>query len=41
MTVLTLNISEPKTSVHFNPFIGDVREIQVIDFFASQELSSI
>ena len=32
MTVLTLNISEPKTSVHLTPSLDDVREIQVIDF---------
>ena len=32
MTVLTLNIREPKTSVHLTPSLDDVREIQVIDF---------
>ena len=32
MTVITLNITEPKTSVHLNPSLDDVREIQVIDF---------
>ena len=32
MTVITLNISEPKTSVHLTPSLDDVREIQVLDF---------
>ena len=32
MTVLTLIISEPKTSVHLTPSLEDVREIQVVDF---------
>ena len=32
MTVLTLKITKPKTSVHLNPSLDDVREIQVIDF---------
>ena len=32
MTVITLNISEPKTSVHLNPSLDGAREIQVIDF---------
>ena len=32
MTVITLNISEPKTSVHLSPSLDYVREIQVIDF---------
>ena len=32
MTILTLNITEPKTSVPLNPSLDDVREIQVIDF---------
>ena len=32
MTVITLNISEPKTSVHLTPSLDYVREIQVIDF---------
>ena len=30
MTVITLNISEPKTSLHLNPSLDDVREIQVM-----------
>ena len=29
---MTLKISEPKTSVHLNPSLDDVREIKVIDF---------
>ena len=32
MTILTLKIIEPKTWVHLNPFLDDVREIQVIGF---------
>ena len=33
MIILTLKITEPKTSVHFYPSLNDnVREIQVIDF---------
>ena len=32
MTVITLNISEPITSVHLNPSLDGAREIQVIDF---------
>ena len=29
---ITLNINEPKTLVHLNPSMDDVRETQVIDF---------
>ena len=32
MTIITLNICEPKTSVHLNPSLDGAREIQVIDF---------
>ena len=32
MTLITLKISEPKTSVHLTPSLDYVREIQVIDF---------
>ena len=32
MTVLTLKITEPKTTVHLTPSLGAPREIQVIDF---------
>ena len=33
MTILTLKITVPKTTVHLNPsLIDNVREIQVIDF---------
>ena len=32
MTIITLNISEPKTSVHLTPSLDGAREIQVIDF---------
>ena len=32
MTVITLNISEPKTSVHLTPSLDGAREFQVIDF---------
>ena len=42
MTVITLNISEPKTPIHLTPSLGDVREIQIIDFnlFVFENLSS-
>ena len=32
MTVLTLKITEPRTTVHLNPSLNDMREIEVIDF---------
>ena len=32
MTIITLKITEPKTSVHLNPSLDGAREIQIIDF---------
>mgnify|MGYP001794371009 CR=1 FL=1 len=32
MSIITLKIKEPKTSVHLNPSLDGMREIQVIDF---------